>query len=230
MNATVVLIHSPLVGPDTWSLAGESLTIHGVPVVIPNIRSHTSAPVHWHRHAGDVADALAHIPQNRRLALVAHSGAGLLLPAIREMIPHPITGYIFVDAGIPVDGLSRLDLIRHESVEMANQLEVHLESGGYFPEWTEDDLREDVPDDALREKLIGDLRPQPLRFFTESIPVSSSWPDAPCSYVQFTSTYQVYADRALAAGWPVHRIEGGHFHMLVDPDAVATTIRRLLDR
>lgn len=232
MSSTVVLIHSPLVGPVTWSLVAQEIQSRGVAALTPEIHSHDNAPVYWQRDAGDVARALEAIPSDRELVLVGHSGAGLLLPAIRQMIPNRVAGYVFVDAGIPVDGMSRLDLIRQESAELADDLQSHLESGGRFPEWTGEQLEEIVPDANLRAELIADLRPQPLRFFTEPIPVYSGWPDAPCRYIQFTPGYDMYAQRARTAGWPVTRLDGGHFHMLVDPESVMDAILRssALDR
>ena len=42
------------------------------------------------------------------VVLVAHSGAGPLLPAIRASIHNPIRAYVFVDAGLPRDGRGKI--------------------------------------------------------------------------------------------------------------------------
>ena len=72
-----------------------------------------------------------------------------------------------------------------------------------------------------------------FRFFTEPIPVQAGWPDAPSLYIKFSESYEWDATQAKQAGWPVYAIEAGHFHMLVDPIAVAdllvTAVQNLLD-
>ena len=229
MDAVVALIHSPLVGLLTWSLVAERLRKSGVEAVTPELRdaAQSDAP-YWRRHAETVGQALRGIPPDRPLILVAHSGAGSLLPAIRQTAGHPIAGYIFVDAGLPHDGRSRLEEMEAESPEYAAELRAHLAAGGRFPEWTDADLRDIIPDDRLRRQLVAELRPRALAFFTEPIPVFSGWPDAPCTYIQLSPAYARPAEEARRAGWPVRTFDAGHFHMLVDPDAVATALRELM--
>src|SRR5207248_10905146 len=103
----------------------------------------------WEQHAQAMARALENTPADVRLVLVAHSGAGPLLPALRQAIPHVVTGYIFVDAGIPQDGMSRLALMGAENAEWTRTFEAFLWGGGTFPDWDEATLREIVPDEAI---------------------------------------------------------------------------------
>jgi hypothetical protein len=131
---------------------------------------------------------------------------------------------VFVDAGIPHNNATRLDLMRAEDPEWASQFQDELERGERFPTWSSDDLREIVPDDDLREQLVDELRPRGLDFFTEAIPVFDGWPDAPCVYIQFSAPYESLADYARDAGWSTYKLDAGHFHMLVDPQAVTDLI------
>ena len=73
------------------------------------------------------------------------------------------------------------------------------------------------------------MRPRPLAFFTEPIPVFAGWPDAPCAFLQFSPAYDVPARRAREAGWRYREIAAGHFHMLVDPAAVADALLDLIE-
>ncbi len=59
----------------------------------------------------------------------------------------------------------------------------------------------------------------------------AGWPDAPCAFIAFISPGEpgeyVYADslhHAEQQTWPCAKIEGMHFHMLVDPVAVADAL------
>jgi hypothetical protein len=129
-----------------------------------------------------------------------------------------------------------------ESAEIAEQFKARLVAGERFPNWSDEDLRDIIPDDDLRRGMLAELRPRPLAYFLEPIPVFSGWPppqgvrtsesapagggwpDAPCGYLLFTSTYAPFAARARRDGWPVREIEAGHFHMLVEPEVVASTL------
>jgi hypothetical protein len=163
------------------------------------------------------------------LALIAHSGAGLLLPAIREAIDRPIAAYVFVDAGIPEDGKSRLDLLRSEMPEVAEATYSTLLAGGRVPGWTDQSLQTALPDPAHRRTVLMEMYPQSLAYFNEPIPVPEYWPDAPCAYLQLTPIYDMHAERARRNGWAFRRLEGGHFHMLVDPGAVAAAVVELIE-
>jgi hypothetical protein len=168
------------------------------------------------------------LPEADELLLVGHSGAGQLLPAIRQASARPVGAYVFVDAGIPEDRVSRLDQIAREAPEVATDLRSHLERGGRFPEWTDEDLRQLIPADGMRRGILGELRPRPLPFFTEPIP-APGWPDAPCGYLRFSSPYDPALRQAVASGWPTRSLEAGHFHMVVEPRDVVDVLLGLIE-
>lgn len=224
-NHIYVLIHSPLVGGLTWSLVADQMHARGLNVVVPVLNdAPDSREPYWNQHAQSISKALIKIPTETSLIFVAHSGAGPLLPVVRQSLSNPIQAYVFVDAGIPRNGATRLDLMKQEDPEWADQFQEELERGERFPTWSSNDLREIVPDDNLREQLVAELRPRGLDFFTEPIPVFDGWPDADCVYIQFSAPYEKPADQARVAGWRTSVLEGGHFHMLVDSKAVTDLI------
>ena len=225
-----VLIHSPLVGPVTWSLVAGDMRQRGLNVLVPILEdSPYSKEPFWKQHAESVSQALAHVPNGTSLILVSHSGAGPLLPAIRQLLANPVHAYVLVDAGIPRGDASRLDLMKSEDPEWANDFQKELERGERFPTWSFDDLQEVIPDETLRAGMVAELRPRGLDFFTEPIPVFAGWPDAPCVYIQFSPPYDQSAAYARQAGWQVHKLEAGHFHMLVDPVAITDIILEALN-
>lgn len=123
-----VLIHSPLVGPLTWKLVANEMRQRGLDVLVPNLEdSPDSKEPFWKQHAESVSRTLARISNATSLILVAHSGAGPLLPAIRTSLINPVRAYVFVDAGIPRDGASRLDLMKSEDPEWAEGFQEELE-------------------------------------------------------------------------------------------------------
>jgi hypothetical protein len=214
------LIHSPLVGPVTWSAVADELSRRQVGVVVPDLGApvETETGRHWKRHVASAARAIASVPVAASVVLVGHSGAGALLPAIRVAMDRACTGYIFVDAGLPSSNEPRKGtggFARHLD-------EIHAQ-GERFPDWSDENLREALPVPAVRTALLGELRPQPPDFWDEIVPVFAGWPDAPCAYIRFgpNPSYDAAAAEAQRRGWRYRDLGGAHFHMLVDPVGVS---------
>jgi pimeloyl-ACP methyl ester carboxylesterase len=222
MDSLIVLVHSPLVGPFTWSLVAKLLQADGFEVLVPTLTdSGETPPPYWQQHAACVRQALVSTPQERPLALVGHSGAGSLLPVLAQAARHPVTAYLFVDAVLPHPGKTQLE-------EMPEELRHLLAEGSRFPNWKDEDLRDVLPDRHARQQVLAQVQPRPLNFFEEVLPEVSGWSDAPGGYLLFTQGYRPYLEQAQRAGWPSRTIPAGHFHMLVDPAAVATALVELM--
>ena len=225
-----VLIHSPLVGGLTWTWVADQMQQKGLNVVVPLLLDSPNSPKpFWKQHTKSVTPALAHIPRSEAVTLIAHSGAGPLLPAIRQSLGNPVNAYVFVDAGIPRDGATRLDLMKSEDPVWAEQFQEELERGERFPNWSMEDLRNVIPDESLRRQMVAEIHPRGLSFFTEPIPAFSGWPDAPCVYIRFSAPYERPAALARQAGWTTYELEAGHFHMLVDPAIVTEMILKAVN-
>jgi pimeloyl-ACP methyl ester carboxylesterase len=229
MDALFALVPSPLVGPGCWTPVADELRRRGIGSAIPVLEDDGTgaAGPYWRQHADAVRRTLAAIAVEQPLIFIGHSGAGPLLPILRQSAPHRVLGYLFVDAGLPHPGKSRLDEIKMSGPEFAEKFERDLLAGGRFPNWTDDDLREIIPDDQARAELLAELRPRLLAFFTETLPDVPGWPDAPCGYVLFSEAYTATAEQARSAGWPVRAFDAGHFHMLVNPGAVAAALAEM---
>ncbi len=224
MESLIVLVHSPLVGPFTWSLVAKSLQADEFDVLVPHLTdSGETPPPYWQQHAVSVQQALGSIPPERPLVLVGHSGAGSLLPVLAQAARRPVTAYLFVDAGLPHPGKSQLE-------EMPEEVRRLLASGERFPNWKDEDLREVLPDGRARQQLLAEVQSRPLNFFEEVLPDVSSWSEAPGGYLLFTEGYRPYLEQARRTGWPSRTLPAGHFHMLVDPVAVAASLVELMQQ
>jgi hypothetical protein len=228
---TVVLAHSPVTGPAAWG---------GLPVALGDRRVHTvvldvtddDAPPYAVTYVARAATQLrAARPEDAVLA--GHSGAGYLLPplaAAARAAGRRVRGYVFVDAGLPpVREATRLTLMHAEDPAFAADLEEELRSGARFPTWTSEELRDLVPDQRVRDDLVASLRPRGLDFFTEPLPVTADWPDAPCGYLPHSASYDSAARSARSRGWPVVDRDLGHFAACADPERVADDLVALLD-
>lgn len=229
------LIHSPLTGPEVWWPVAAQLRSRGHVALVPNLHDSTADPLpYWLQHANSavayISAALTEAPTSA-LVLVAHSGAGQLLGSIGQRLAQAPVAYVFVDAGLPPQQpISRLNQMRAEDEVWASEFEQFLAEGGRFPAWTESDLQVVLSDPVTRRMVVETLRPRGNNYFIEKLESHEALPSMAGAYIQLTPTYRVYAADAAAWGWPVAKISSNHFHMLVDPTAVAAEIVSLAER
>jgi hypothetical protein len=221
VRAPLVLIHSPLVGPGTWAAVADELSRGGVSFVVPDLGAAAQSGPYWKQHAESAARSVRQLPVRAQPLLIGHSGAGVLLPAVRAAADRPVAGYVFVDASLP-----NAREPRKGTGAFAQYLRAMHARGQRFPNWTDEDLRSIVPDPLRRAAVLRELRPQPAAFWDEVVPVFSGWPDAPCAYLRFSPnpSYDVPAADARERGWSFRELSGAHFHMLVDPVAVTDAL------
>lgn len=160
------------------------------------------------------------------VTLVAHSGAGPLLPAIEERLSVPVRCCVFVDATLP----ARAGSTPVVPPQFLGALRA-LAHDGRLPRWSQwwgpQGISALVPDEALRTQLESEMPSLPLAVLEESVPVPQGWPLSRCGYLQFSEVYGTEAAEARSRGWPVTTLPGGHLHMLVDPESVASALLEL---
>lgn len=230
-DVAFVLIHSPLVGPTTWMLVAEELRRRGRSVVLPHLDNPDQVAVPYQRHhAEQVRRAVEAEAAGASVLLVAHSGAGPVLPLAGETLVNPVAGYVFVDAPLPAEGVNRLASAPPPFAERLR----HLESGGRVPRWAEwwneDILTDLIPDEDVRRRFLSELEPLPTAFFEERLRVPPEWPDAPCAYLRLSRIYDDDAAAAAARGWEVGTMRGDLLHMLVEPAPVADALEEMAER
>jgi pimeloyl-ACP methyl ester carboxylesterase len=221
-----VLVHSPLVGPSTWSPVARVLERRGHRAVVPSLLEPAEAPPRdWRRCVEAVRAAVRTLSDP--VVLVGHSGGGLLLPVIADAFAAPISGLIFVDSRVPAStGETPL-------VPLAFRDQLHtLAVDGMLPPWSswfgEDAMRELVADEALRAALSREMRSVPLAYFEQRIPSPPGWDRLPCAYLLLSDAYREAAEEARERGWRVEEITGAqHLHIAVAPAAVTDALIRL---
>lgn len=220
-----LLVHSPLVGPLTWSRVAEELRRWGYGVATPSLAGCTQP--YWRSHVARVIEAAAAFDDGP-LVVVGHSGAGPLLPLVADALGGHVEGCIYVDAMLPTGGGSRIE---HLPIEFAAELRASAVDGLAPPwgdSWPAALWAQLVPDDRLRAAFRAELRPWPLAMYAEPVPEPAV--NVRNAYLQFSDAYTDEAAGAVARGWAIRRMAGGHLHMLLDPAGVADVLVGLADR
>jgi hypothetical protein len=220
--AAFVLVHSPLVGPYTWAPVADLLRERGHAAAVP-VLSGCEAP-YWRNHVQRIVEAARGLDA-APLTLVAHSGAGPLLPLAADALNGRAHICIYADAMLPTGGASRMDTL---PPTFANELQESVRDGlvpAWGESWPESLWRQLIPRDARRRIFRTELQPTPLAISTEAIPEART--TARSAYLQFSDSYADEAAAARAPGWPVRHLAGGHLHMLADPEAVVEALLEL---
>ncbi|WP_327588543.1 alpha/beta hydrolase [Nonomuraea sp. NBC_00507] len=179
-----------------------------------------------------MAAAVAPLPPETEVVLVAHSNAGRFMPVVVDAIDRTVKSCIFVDAALPVrEGLT--DAVAPALLETVRR----KAEAGRLPPWSqwweEADVAPLFPDEETRRAICDEQPRLPLSFFEQHIPVPTGWDNRPCGYLMFgadSDEAQGDDDKAADArerGWRVEHLRGLHLHQLVDPDAVTAMIRKM---
>lgn len=213
---SVVLVHSPLVGPSTWTPVAAVLAGLGQEVTVPDLRAAAQAgdPQHF-------VDAARACVSADTTVIAGHSGAGVFLPLIAAANSTP-PELLFVDAGVPP---------RRGPVTPAGDCIDRLRAlarDGVLPRWStwwgEGVMERLVPDPNVRARIGSELVEVPLEFFEHTIELPERWSDAPGRYLLLSEGYRSDANTAISWGWPTHELLGAHLDLVNHPEQIARTM------
>lgn len=219
----VVLLGSPLLGGVVWHRVAPLLRVRGRDVVVPDV---TSLPPH--SMAAVVDAVLGALPDDRPLAVVAHSNGGNLVPGITAA--RDVVAVVLMDATFPAAPGVHPVVPAH----LISQLTELADERGLLPPWSTWFPDEAILALGLDAGQLAELRrvePRvPLEFLMGTIEVHDAWARrTPGAYVSFGDAYAAERGVARSLGWRVRVLEGGHLHPLVDAEEVAAVIDEELD-
>lgn len=223
----MLLIHSPLVGPSSWSTLAPIAAASGLAVATPDLTGVAAAePPHWQwfvdaavRSARDLDGAII---------VAGHSGAGVMLPTIAAALGDRCTTTVFIDAIVPpTSGAHRT------SVQLDQLLDRHTIDGVLAPWldwWPNATVAELLPSPEQRATVLADMPRLPRSFYDEAVPVPDDWSSRPNAYIQTSAAYD--ADRRAAAerGWPTTIVDSTHLGILTEPELAMASILEVIDR
>jgi alpha/beta hydrolase family protein len=225
----LVLIHSPLVGPLTWRSCSAALRSMDRSTLVPSLARVMDAEPPWiPKLAGRVVESLGEAPSRSDVALVVHSGAGALVPAIHAAARPRVTAAVFVDAVIPRPGRSWFDTAPPKLSQRLRE----LSQDGVLPPWDQwfppDSIPSHLPDETLRSRFLAELPRLPLAYFEETAPEATGWDSMRCGYLRLSEAYEEAAREAADRGWPTHHEPSDHLAMVTQPETIAAALDRML--
>lgn len=224
--ATMLLVHSPLVGPSSFRPLDDVAHDRGVDVFRPDLTGVADADAPQWQHLVDVAVSSA--TGRSELVVVGHSGAGAVLPAIAGRLGDRLRGIVFVDAVVPPAEGDQI--ASRELLEFIDDKAVDGRLPKWLDWWPPNVVDELLPSPAHQAEIRADMPQLRRSFYDDPIPVPPGWARGPCAYLRLSAAYHHEYDRAEALGWPRTSVEGTHMSIFSDPSVVLDAIERLLGR
>jgi pimeloyl-ACP methyl ester carboxylesterase len=172
-----------------------------------------SAQIGLETHLQDIGGVLEYEDLQQTI-LVGHSYGGIVITGVAERIPHRLAHLVYLDALVPQDGQSGLDLA---GAAMSARIEKRVSACG--DGWC-------IPPPPSSP---AKMTPSPFKPLTQALVVKN--PAAARilrTYICCTQTgadsLDLIAARVRAEGWRYYEVEAGHMAMVTAPKAVAAIL------
>ena len=237
---TYVLIHPAWFGGWCWKKVTPLLRAQGHEVFTPTLtglgeRAHLARPeIGLQIHVRDITNFIEY-EDLRNVILVGNSSGGMVITGAADHMPERIAHIVFLDAFVPTDGQSILDVIPPDR-RSALEAFVQKEGDGWLlprfapPPW-EKLVTEtwQVTEKADLEWILPRLRPTPFGHFKE--PATRKNPAAEKLRRTYIRTqwphpgFDRYAGAASGtAGWQLRKIPSSHLPFITHPGELAALL------
>ena len=236
--ATVVIVHCAWWGAYLWQTVRHQLQAAGHVVLTPTLTG-LSERTHLRGLEGKDIDLSLHIQDIlavlewedlHDVRIVGHSYSGIVATAVADRVPERMAEVIYVDAFVPDDGQSMLDLLPPPARAGFEQQVQTLPDGRQVvpPRRFEHLGRRSsgaLSDDEI-QRVLARFQPQPWATFTEPVHLTGAGIRVPHTYMHCTDkvgpdALERFAAQAHARGERVLELSTGHFPMLTTPHELA---------
>jgi pimeloyl-ACP methyl ester carboxylesterase len=228
-----VLVHGAWQSTATWDMLAPLLETQDHRVITPVLTGlgadqHRLSPaLTLQQHIEDVSAVLSQVPEP--VILVGHSYAGMILSGVVEREPAQIQHLVFLDAFVPDDGQSVLDLLPSAIGTQFRNVAREQGEGWRLPGGEGQLDLWGLKPGAAREFVRTRLCDFTLRCFEEPLrlPVDHKAP-MPATYVACVAEgyparpfFEPFAEKARVSGWRVIELGTGHDCHVERPGEVA---------
>ena len=226
MSSTLLLVHSPLVGPSSWSDFASLARLAGADVVVPDLTGVAIArSPRWCYFVDEACSAVQHL--EGPVTVVGHSGAGVGLPVISAKLGDRCSSVIFMDAVVPpTSGAHRTST---NLIQLLDQQNVDGVLRRWLEWWPDEVVRGLVPDLEQRSLLLDDMPRLPRAFYDEEVVMPDQWTSRAIGYLQLSPAYDADRKEAMDCNWPTISLNANHLSTLTAPDEVLTALQELVE-
>jgi pimeloyl-ACP methyl ester carboxylesterase len=232
MAMTLLVAHGAWSAGWVWKKMHPLLASAGVRLVTPTYtgvgdRVHLASPsVDLSVHVQDLLNVVR-FEDLDRFVLLGHSYGGMVATQLADRIPGKIAQIVYLDAFVPQDGQSLLDLLPPEAAEAFRQ---RVRSGDGWRATPNPSPPDTEPADAawIDERRV----PQPLRCFEEKVRLENGDARLPRTYIRClrtfgSETFAPFAARAKREGWACHELDASHSPHVTAPAPLAALLVRI---
>jgi pimeloyl-ACP methyl ester carboxylesterase len=231
---TIVLVHGAWLGGWSWQRVRPLLTEAGCDVFTPTLtglgdRAHLiEVGIDLDLHIQDIV-ALLECEDLRDVILVGHSYGGMVITGVADRIPRRLAELVYLDAFVPADGQSLLDLSPPELVAQFREQASMLGGGWRIPPLPL--ARWGINRPADLDWLSRRLGPQPLRTFDQRLRLSKQSGDGvQRSYIRCAGypAFERFGERVREEqGWRYRELSCSHLPMITHPQELARALLEL---
>jgi pimeloyl-ACP methyl ester carboxylesterase len=242
--ATFVLVHPAWLGGWCWRKVTPRLRAQGHEVYTPTLtglgeRVHLADPaIGLATHVDDIVNVLE-FEDLWRVVLVGNSSGGMVITAVADRVPERLASVVYLDAFVPEDGQSLVDLLPGERRQAMAELVKTEGQGWLLPRFAPMPWEEIVrgpwgvtTDDDV-EWMLARLAPTPFRQFTDSV-TRSNPAAAKVDHVFVRCRQFVHAgfDRHAkmaqeTPGWRYRELPAPHLAYVTHPEELAEVLIEL---
>ncbi|HZO76349.1 MAG TPA: alpha/beta hydrolase [Ktedonobacteraceae bacterium] len=205
-----------------WKEVAAHLKERGHDVFTPTLtglgeRIHLASPhIDLELHLQDIIGVFEY-EDLHNIILVGHSYGGMVITGVAERIPHRLAHLVYLDALVPQNGQSALDIIG-PALRARIEKRVRTQGDGWLI----------PPPPRSPAKIVA----HPFKPFT--LPLTVTNPAAarlPHTFIYCTKTHSeeldIVAARVQTEGWRYYEIEADHMAMITAPKAVARVLMEI---
>ena len=221
--STFVLVHGGWGGGWEWRGVADRLRASGHEAYRPTLtglgeRRHLLSPsVTLETHVEDVVNLLW-FEDLHDVVLCGHSYGGMVVTCVADRVPERLAHVVYLDAFVPHDGESLLDLLPRPFAEL-----IRGGSGDGVPMPLSRDRLEAMVGAWYADRLVH----HPSATFADAVELTGDRAAIPRSYIRCTASdapVEASAERARAAGWRVRELATHHDPQVADPDGLVALL------
>ena len=244
-RGTFVLVHPAWFGGWCWKKIAPLLRARGYDVHAPTLtglgdRAHLARPeIGLNIDIEDVTNFLNY-ENLSGVVLVGNSSAGVVITGVADRVPELIAHIVYLDAFVPQDGQSMLDIIPPDQRPRMEALVQQEGEGWLVPRFAPPPWEKLVPetwritDEADQRWVLPRLRPTPFGHFKEAVSLKNTVAEKlPRTYVRClqwpNAVYDRYAEASQRTpGWRYRELSTSHLPFITHPREVTDLLLEIV--